>query len=291
MRHRYKGDVLAQAMIVDGCCDCATPAVWLVTLNSTVPSDCVVTSEWPLRCCLPSRWPSVRQALAERIGDLHLQRVRHCAVCHEPSLMTTRSAICAVLTSATKSRSGSRCCCWYWRWLHWLPRLAGDRDLHRAVRLCDHRRGTVAPLPAITLTVCPASVLPLHRWPSPAAYSPSKRLPLNHLNNHQLRDLRRPDIGNKHHAWLRLLLLMVAVTALTPAVWLWLRSPPCRPALWWPSKRPLPVVRQHAHRLPAQRITERIRTLTRSVFAVEPSATEPSLITPDQRSAPSWHRR
>ncbi len=82
------------------------------------------------------------QHITERIGDLHPQRVRHCAVSHgvilrhlqtrdlrRPDIGDKRDVpalAAAVNAGSDRTDSGG---------------LAGDRDLHRAVRLCNHRRG------------------------------------------------------------------------------------------------------------------------------------------------------
>ncbi len=78
------------------------PAVWLVTLNSTVPSGRVVTvgvtvAPLPavtLTVCPASVLPNASVTLARSIFAIAPSAT-------ESSLMTTRSTICAVLTSAT----------------------------------------------------------------------------------------------------------------------------------------------------------------------------------------------
>ena len=81
---------------------------------------------------------------------------------------------------------------------------------------------TVAPLSAITLTVCPASVLPNASVTlAPAACSPSRRLPPRYPPaNDQIRDLRRPDIRNKRHVPAQAAAVDAGSTVLAPAVWL-----------------------------------------------------------------------
>ncbi len=77
------------------------PAVWLVTLISTVPSGCVVTvgavvAPLPantLTVCPVSALPNASVTLTRSIFAI-------APSASEPSLMTTRSAICAVLASA-----------------------------------------------------------------------------------------------------------------------------------------------------------------------------------------------
>ena len=78
------------------------PAVWLVTLISTVPSGFVVIVEATvaplsaitLTVCPASVLPNASVTLARSIFAIAPSAA-------ESSLMTTRSAICAVLTSAT----------------------------------------------------------------------------------------------------------------------------------------------------------------------------------------------
>ncbi|GCY73390.1 hypothetical protein HmCmsJML070_04302 [Escherichia coli] len=77
------------------------PAVWLVTLISTVPSGPVMTvgatiaplSANTLTVCPASALPNASVTLARSVFAV-------APSASEPSLMTTRSAICAVLTSA-----------------------------------------------------------------------------------------------------------------------------------------------------------------------------------------------
>ena len=140
-------------------------------------------------------------------------------------------------------------------------RLAGDTDLHRAVRLCGHRRSnrcTVVRhhadrLSAKRITVSIGDPHPQHvRHCAVCHYAV--------LNDHQISDLRRPDIGDKCH-----------VPALAAVVDAGSDSSDSRRLT---GDRNLhravrlrgdhrsdrcAIVRQHADRLPAQRITERIR--------------------------------
>ncbi|GDI34209.1 hypothetical protein BvCmsSIP038_00630 [Escherichia coli] len=77
------------------------PAVWLVTLISTVPSGSVLTVEATvaplsantLTVCPASAFPNASVTLARSVFAVEPSA-------SEPSLMTSRSAICAVLTSA-----------------------------------------------------------------------------------------------------------------------------------------------------------------------------------------------
>ncbi|RDQ22079.1 hypothetical protein C4A35_02324 [Escherichia coli] len=78
-----------------------TPAVWLVTEISTVPSGSVITvgvtvallSAVTLTVCPPSVLPNASVTLTRSVFSVEPSA-------SEPSLMTTRSAICAVLASA-----------------------------------------------------------------------------------------------------------------------------------------------------------------------------------------------
>ena len=79
------------------------PAVWLMTEISAVPSGCVVTvgavvaplSANTLTVCPPSALPNASVTLARSIFAIAPSAA-------EPSCVTTSSATCAVLTSATK---------------------------------------------------------------------------------------------------------------------------------------------------------------------------------------------
>ncbi len=78
------------------------PAVWLVTLISTVPSGSVLTvgavvaplTANTLTVCPPSALPNASVTLARSVFAVAPSAT-------EPSCVTTRSAIFAVLTSAT----------------------------------------------------------------------------------------------------------------------------------------------------------------------------------------------
>ncbi|GCN51844.1 hypothetical protein ExPECSC022_03077 [Escherichia coli] len=78
-----------------------TPAVWLVTLISTVPSGCVVTTgatvaplpAVTLTVCPASAFPNASVTLARSVFAIAPSAT-------ELSRVTTRSAIFAVLTSA-----------------------------------------------------------------------------------------------------------------------------------------------------------------------------------------------
>ncbi|RDP98142.1 hypothetical protein C4A34_02866 [Escherichia coli] len=138
------------------------PAVWLVTEISTVPSGCVVTVE-AVVAPLPANTLTVcpASALPNASVTFTCSMFAIAPSATAPSLMTTRSAICAVLTSATNIT--------FRLWL--LLLMVTVTVLIPAVWLVAEIStepsgpvmavgATVAPLPAVTLTVCPASVLP-----------------------------------------------------------------------------------------------------------------------------------
>ncbi len=140
---------------------------------------------------------------------------------------------------------------------------------------------TVAPLPAIMLTVCPASTLPLASVTftcSVFAVAPSATEP-------SLITARSPIFAVLTSAInvtfrLRLLLLMVAVTALTPAVWLVTEiSTVPSGSVVTVGVTVAPLSANTLTVCPASALPNASVTLARSVFAVAPSATEPSLMT------------
>ncbi|CAM3632593.1 hypothetical protein ESCO106046_26180 [Escherichia coli] len=140
---------------------------------------------------------------------------------------------------------------------------------------------TVAPLSANTLTVCPPSALPLASVTftcSVFAVAPSASEPSLITTSSAICAVLTSAINIT--LWLRLLLLMVAVTALTPAVWLVTEIstvPSCPVVTVEATVAPL-----SANTLtvcPAIAFPNLSVTLTRSVFAIEPSATEPSCVT------------
>ncbi|RDQ28721.1 hypothetical protein C4A34_04342 [Escherichia coli] len=197
------------------------PAVWLETLISTVPSGCVVTvgavvaplSANTLTVCPASVFPNASVTLTRSVFAIAPSAT-------ESSLMTTRSAIFAVLTSATNVTF----------WLAVLLLMVAVTALIPAVWLvteistvpsgCVVTVGAVvAPLPANTLTVCPVSALPnasvtLAR--SVFAVEPSATA-LSWLTTRSAIFAVLTSATNvTFRLWL--LLLMVAVTALVPAV-------------------------------------------------------------------------
>ncbi|CAM3064895.1 hypothetical protein C4A54_03228 [Escherichia coli] len=139
-----------------------TPAVWLVILISTVPSGSVVTvgvtvaplSANTLTVCPFSAFPNASVTLTCSVFAVEPSAT-------ELSRVTTRSAICAVLISAINVT--------FWLWLLlltlavttlvpavWLVTLISTVPSGSVITV----GATVAPLPANTLTVCPASAFP-----------------------------------------------------------------------------------------------------------------------------------
>ena len=139
----------------------------------------------------------------------------------------------------------------------------------------------VAPLPAITLTVCPASALPLASVTftcSVFAVAPSATEPSLMTTRSAICAVLTSAINVTSRLWL--LLLMLAVTTLIPAVWLvtLISTVPSGPVMTVGAVvAPLPPNTLTV--CPASVLPNASVTFTRSVFAVEPSASEPSLIT------------
>ncbi|GDF28026.1 hypothetical protein HmCmsJML270_00074 [Escherichia coli] len=139
-----------------------TPAVWLVTEISTVPS-CPVMTVGATVAPLPANTLTVCPASALPNASVTLARSVFAVApsASEPSLMTTRSAICAVLTSATNVT--------FRLWLLLLtlavitlvPAVWVVTLISTVPSGCVVTVGAVvAPLPANTLTVWPASTFP-----------------------------------------------------------------------------------------------------------------------------------
>ncbi len=197
------------------------PAVWLVTLISTVPSGFVVIVEATvaplsaitLTVCPASVLPNASVTLARRIFAIAPSATAL-------SCVTSRLAICAVLTSAINVTSRL--------WL--LLLMVAVTALVFAVWLvteistvpsgCVVTVGAVvAPLPANTLTVCPASVLPnasVTFTCSVFAVVPSATELSLMTTSSAICAVLISAINITF--WLRVLLLMLAVTALIPAV-------------------------------------------------------------------------
>ncbi len=140
---------------------------------------------------------------------------------------------------------------------------------------------TVALLPAVTLTICPASTLPnasVTFTRSVFAIAPSATALSCVTSRLAICAVLTSAINVTF--LLRLLLLMVAVTVLIPAVWLvtLLSTVPSGPVMTVGAVvAPLPPNTLTV--CPASVLPNASVTFTRSVFAVEPSASEPSLIT------------
>ncbi|ETJ22013.1 MAG: hypothetical protein Q609_ECAC01683G0003 [Escherichia coli DORA_A_5_14_21] len=140
---------------------------------------------------------------------------------------------------------------------------------------------TVAPLSAITLTVCPASALPnasvtLAR--SIFAIAPSATESSLMTTRSAICAVLTSAINVTFRLWL--LLLMLAVTTLVPAVWLvtLISTVPSGPVVTvGATVAPLPAVTLTV--CPASALPNASVTFTRSVFAIAPSATELSRVT------------
>ena len=259
------------------------PAVWLVTLISTVPSGCVVTvgavvaplSANTLTVCPASVLPNASVIFTRSVFAIAPSAT-------EPSLMTTRSAICAVLTSATNVTFRLRL----------LLLMVAVTVLTPAVWLvtlistvpsgCVVTVGAVvAPLSANTLTVCPPSVLPnasVIFTRSVFAIVPSAT-ELSCVTSRLAICTVLTSATNVTFR-LRLLLLMVAVTVLTPAVWLvTLISTVPSGCVVTTGATVAPLSANTLTVCPASAFPNASVTLTCSVFAVAPSATALSWLT------------
>ena len=138
------------------------PAVWLVTDISTVPSGSVMTAGATV-ALLPADTLTVCPASALPLASVTLARSIFAITpsAAEPSLMTTSSAICAVLTSAINVTFR------LWLLLLMLAVTALVPAVWLVTEISTVPSGSVmtvgavvAPLSANTLTVCPASALP-----------------------------------------------------------------------------------------------------------------------------------
>ncbi len=254
-----------------------------MTLISTVPSGCVVTvgvtvallSADTLTVCPFSAFPNASVTFTCSVFAVEPSA-------SEPSLITTSSAICAVLTSAINITL----------WLRLLLLILAVTALTPAVWLVTEIstvpscpvvtvEATVAPLPANTLTVCPASALPLASVTftcSVFAVAPSASEPSLITTRSAICAVLTSAINIT--LWLRLLLLMVAVTALVPAVWLvtLISTVPSGPVMTV-GATVTPLSANTLTVCPASALPNASVTLARSVFAVAPSATEPSCVT------------
>ena len=139
----------------------------------------------------------------------------------------------------------------------------------------------VAPLSANTLTVCPASVLPnasVIFTRSVFAIAPSATEPSLMATRSAIFAVLTSAINVTSR--LRVLLLILAVTALIPAVWLvTLISTVPSGCVVTVGAVVAPLPANTLTVCPASVLPNASVTFTRSVFAVEPSASEPSLMT------------
>ena len=259
------------------------PAVWLVTEISTVPSGCVVTVG-AVVAPLPANTLTVcpASALPNASVTFTCSMFAIAPSATEPSLMTTRSAICAVLTSAINVTFR----------LALLLLMLAVTALTPAVWLVTLIStvpsgsvitvgATAAPLSAITLTVCPASVLPnasVTFTCSVFAIAPSATELSCLTSRLAICAVLTSAINVTSRLWL--LLLMLAVTALTPAVWLvtLISTVPSCPVMTV-GATVAPLSANTLTVCPASVLPNASVTLARSVFAIAPSATEPSLMT------------
>ncbi len=259
------------------------PAVWLVTLISTVPSCPVMTvgvtvallSANTLTVCPASALPNASVTLARSVFAVAPSAT-------ESSLMTTRSAICAVLTSAINVTFRLRLLLLMLAVTVlapavWLVTLISTVPSGSVITV----GATVAPLPAVTLTVCPASVLPnasVTFTCSVFAVAPSATELSLMTTSSAICAVLTSAINVTSR--LRLLLLMLAVTVLIPAVWLvtLISTVPSGSVVTVGAT----VALLSAITLtvcPASVLPNASVTFTCSVFAVAPSATEPSCVT------------
>ena len=259
------------------------PAVRLVTEISTVPSGSVMTVGAvvaPLSAITLTVWPA--SALPNASVTLARSVFAVAPSASEPSLMTTRSAICAVLTSATNVTFRLRLLLLMVAVTVLIPAV-WLVTLISTVPSCPVMTvgATVAPLSANTLTVCPASVFPnasvtLAR--SVFAIAPSATELSRVTTRSAIFAVLTSAINVTSRLWL--LLLMLAVTALTPAVWLvtLISAVPSGSVITvGATVAPLPAITLTV--CPASVLPNASVTLARSVFAVEPSATALSWLT------------
>ncbi len=259
------------------------PAVWLVTLISTVPSGSVITvgavvaplSANTLTVCPASALPNASVTLARSIFAIAPSAT-------ELSRVTTRSAICAVLTSAINVTVRLRLLLLMLAVTVLVPAV-WLVTLISTVPSCPVMTvgATVAPLPANTLTVCPASTLPLASVTftrSVFAIAPSATELSCVTSRLAICAVLTSAINVTFRLWL--LLLMLAVTALVPAVWLVaeISTVPSSPVMTV-GATVAPLSANTLTACPASAFPNASVTLTCSVFAVAPSATALSWLT------------
>ncbi len=259
------------------------PAVWLVTLISTVPSGSVITvgavvallSANTLTVCPASALPNASVTLTRSVFAIAPSAIAL-------SCITSRLAICAVLTSATNVTFRIRLLLLMLAVTVLTPAVWLVTLISTVPSGCVVTIGAVvAPLSANTLTVCPFSAFPnasVTLTCSVFAVEPSASEPSLMTTRSAIFAVLTSAINVTFRLWL--LLLMLAVTALVPAVWLVTEIstvPSGCVVTTGATVAPLPAVTLTV--CPASAFPNASVTFTRSVFAVEPSATEPSCVT------------
>ncbi|GCW76803.1 hypothetical protein C4A01_02889 [Escherichia coli] len=259
------------------------PAVRLVTLISTVPSGSVMTVG-AVVALLPADTLTVCPASALPNASVTLARSVFAVApsASEPSLMTTRSAICAVLTSAINITL------WLRLWLLMVAVTVLIPAVWLVTEISTVPSGsvmtagaTVALLPADTLTVCPASALPnasvtLAR--SVFAVAPSASEPSLMTTRSAIFAVLTSATNVTFR--LAVLLLILAVTALVPAVWLvTLISTVSSGCVVTVGAVVAPLSANTLTVCPPSVLPNASVIFTRSVFAIVPSATELSCVT------------
>ena len=260
-----------------------TPAVWLVTLISTVPSGSVITvgatvaplSAITLTVCPFSAFPNASVTFTRSVFTIAPSAT-------ELSRVTSRLAICAVLTSATNVTFRIRLLLLMLAVTVLTPAVWLVTLISTVPSGCVVTVGAVvAPLSANTLTVCPFSVFPnasVTLTRSVFAIAPSA----TELSRVTTRSAIFAVLTSATNVTfrLRLLLLILAVIALVPAVWLVteISTVPSGPVMTTGATvAPLSAVTLTVW--PASTFPNASVTLARSIFAITPSATESSLMT------------
>ncbi|RDQ88458.1 hypothetical protein C4A22_01210 [Escherichia coli] len=200
----------------------------------------------------------------------------------ELSCVTSRLAICAVLTSATNVTFRLRLLLLMVAVTALTPTVWLVTLISTVPSGCVVTVGAVvAPLSANTLTVCPASVLPnasVIFTRSVFAIAPSATEPSLMTTRSAIFAVLTSATNVTFR--LAVLLLILAVTALVPAVWLvtLISTVPSSPVMTV-GATVAPLSANTLTVCPFSAFPNASVTLTRSVFAVEPSATEPSCVT------------
>ena len=259
------------------------PAVWLVTEISTVPSGCVVTvgaivaplSANTLTVCPASAFP-----LASVTFTCSVFAIVPSATAL--SCATSRLAICAVLISPINVTSR------LWLLLLMVAVTALVPAVWLVTEISTVPSGSVmtvgavvAPLSANTLTVCPASMFPnasVTLTCSVFAVAPSATALSWLTTRSAICAVLTSAINVTFRLWL--LLLTLAVITLVPAVWLvTLISTVPSGCVVTVGAVVAPLPANTLTVCPASAFPNASVTLARSVFAVAPSATEPSCVT------------